>query len=86
MINYLLNKSWKNHHILPIIPDKAISVEIQKDHIVYFNRGMAWENLGDIGKAENDYRQAMKLLPQWMKPKLRLERMLERANEPVNKG
>ena len=47
---------------------------------------MAWENLGDIGKAEKDYRQAMNLLPQWTKPQLRLERMLERSTKPVNNG
>jgi hypothetical protein len=47
---------------------------------------MAWENLGDTGKAENDYRQAMKLLPDWTTPQVRLERMLERAKEPDNNG
>ena len=66
--------------------DKAISLETHKDHIVYYNRGMAWENLGDTEKAEIDYRQAMKLLPDWTTPQLRLERMLERAKELDNNG
>jgi len=39
--------------------DKAISLELSKGHIAYYNRGMAWENLGDTDKAENDYRQAL---------------------------
>ena len=47
---------------------------------------MAWENLRDTEKAEIDYRQAMKLLPDWTTPQLRLERMLERAKESDNNG
>ena len=63
--------------------DKAISLELSKGHIAYYNRGMAWENLGDTDKAENDYRQALELLPEWTTPQLRLKRMLENAKKPV---
>jgi len=66
--------------------DKAISLELSKGHIAYYNRGMAWENLGDTDKAENDYRQAIKLLPEWTTPQLRLKRMLESAKKHVNNG
>lgn len=66
--------------------DKAIELELSKDHIAYFNRGMAWENLGDNVKAESDYRQAIQLSPQWAIPQIRLERMLERAKKKVNNG
>jgi len=47
---------------------------------------MAWENLGDTDKAENDYRQAIELLPEWTTPQLRLKRILESAKKPVNNG
>lgn len=64
--------------------DKAISLELGKVHIAYYNRGMAWENLGDKDKAESDYRQAIDLLPEWTTPQKRLKRMHERTKKHVN--
>ncbi len=55
---------------------KALELEISKGQIAYFNRGMAYEKLGEINKAEADYRKAMELAPDWRDPKNKLELLL----------
>ena len=59
----------------------AIKLALPKDHIAYFNRGMAYENNNEFDNAEVDYRRAIELSPQWALPQLRLERLLRKSRE-----
>jgi tetratricopeptide (TPR) repeat protein len=43
----------------------ALDKNTSKSHIAYFNRGMAYEGLGNLDSAENDYRTATELMPEW---------------------
>ena len=58
---------------------RALSVGLSKDHIAHYNRGMAYEKMGDISNAESDYRRAMELVPEWYLPQARLDQMLART-------
>ena len=60
---------------------KAISLGVSADHIAYYNRGMAYEHLGDLALAERDYRRAIKLSPQWPKPRARLDILLFKVSQ-----
>ena len=42
---------------------KAISMRTSMIHVPYTNRGMAYESIGDLDNAEEDYRAALKILP-----------------------
>jgi tetratricopeptide (TPR) repeat protein len=61
--------------------DHAIELNLSKLHIAYFNRGLAYEKLGEYHKAGEDYRKAMDLSPQWQLPRARLERLQDRINK-----
>ncbi|MBI2969829.1 MAG: tetratricopeptide repeat protein [Gammaproteobacteria bacterium] len=53
----------------------ALDLGLAKDHIAHFNRGMAYEHLGDYSNAESDYRRAAELVPEWHQPPARLDRL-----------
>ena len=59
----------------------AIELTLAQDHIAHYNRGMAYENNNEYAKAEADFRKAMELSPEWFLPRLRLERLLKKAQE-----
>lgn len=59
----------------------ALSLGVTKEHIAYFNRGLAYEKLGNYRKAQADYRTAMDLSPAWQTPRHRLERLQDRLTE-----
>ncbi len=54
----------------------AIEKETTKAHVAYINRGMAYEKIGDVKNAENDYRVALELLPGASLPRVRLDQLL----------
>lgn len=55
--------------------NKALELNISRDHIVYFNRAMVYEKQGKIGAAEADYRHALQLQPGWSLPQEKLDRL-----------
>ena len=62
----------------------AIDRQTSKIHIAHLNRGMAYENLGDIDKAEMDYRAAMEIVPDSALPQVRLDQLLRKKAEALN--
>jgi tetratricopeptide (TPR) repeat protein len=58
----------------------AIQLGLSKEHIAYYNRGLAWEKLKESEKAAADYRRAAELAPAWTQPQEKLERL--RNNPP----
>ena len=59
----------------------ALNIGMKKEHVAYYNRGMAYENLKDYSKAEADYRHAISLLPEWTDPHTKLERVLAKLEK-----
>lgn len=57
---------------------KALELDVQAGHVAYYNRGMAYEHMGQLGLAESDYRQAIKLASGWTQPRVRLDLLLSR--------
>jgi tetratricopeptide (TPR) repeat protein len=45
-------------------------------HQAFYNRGLAWESLGDAAQAELDYREALRYKPDYTSAALALERVL----------
>ena len=58
----------------------AIELGLTKEHIAYYNRGLAYEKMKDAEKAAADYRRASELAPEWDRPQEKLERL--RNNPP----
>jgi tetratricopeptide (TPR) repeat protein len=56
----------------------AMKYEKTKLHVVYLNRGMAYENSGKADLAYNDYTEALKMLPEWHEATKRVDRLLLR--------
>jgi tetratricopeptide (TPR) repeat protein len=56
--------------------NKAMSLELGKMHIAFLNRGLAYEAQGRLAEAENDYRKAIELAPEWTLAQEKLERVL----------
>lgn len=56
--------------------DKALAMGITRRHAVLLNRGMAREARGELAAAEQDYRDALLIAPEWALAKARLERVL----------
>jgi predicted O-linked N-acetylglucosamine transferase (SPINDLY family) len=50
-------------------------------HAAYFNLGTTLTNLGDLVGAEDAYREAIKLAPAFLQPRLNLGSLLERAGQ-----
>jgi tetratricopeptide (TPR) repeat protein len=58
--------------------NKALELNLGRKHIVYFNRGMAYEKLGRTSEAEADYTEALRLMPDWALPKEKLDQLTAR--------
>lgn len=57
---------------------KAMDLGLGRRHIALLNRGMAYEAQGHLEKAENDYREAIELAPEWPLVQQKLDRVLAR--------
>lgn len=55
--------------------DFALKNELPKQHIAFFNRGMAFENAGKKERAAADYERALELAPEWDQVAKRLLRL-----------
>ena len=55
---------------------KALDLNITKDHIAHLNRGMAYEKMGNFDDAEQNYRQALEISPEWPLAQKKLDRLL----------
>jgi tetratricopeptide (TPR) repeat protein len=53
----------------------AIEKNTSLSHVAYLNRGMAYESLGDFVNAENDYKTAAEILPEWIVPQNKLKEL-----------
>ena len=60
--------------------NKALELNISRDHIAYLNMGIVYENIKDYKHAEEYYRRALELFPDWGLAKNKLERLLNRQN------
>lgn len=58
--------------------DRSLAMGITRRHVVLLNRGMAWEARGDLVRAEQDYREALLITPEWALATSRLERVLKK--------
>ncbi len=56
----------------------ALELDIAKKHVAHFNRALAYEKLGEFGKAESDYLTALELAPEWEAAKTKLSRLREK--------
>jgi tetratricopeptide (TPR) repeat protein len=56
----------------------ALEHEEHKLHVVYLNRGMAYENSGKADLAYSDYSEALKIIPEWHEATKRMDRLLLR--------
>lgn len=59
----------------------AINMEFTKEHVALYNRGLAYEKIGELEKAEADYRRAIELVPEWGRAQDKLERILRKRNQ-----
>jgi len=55
---------------------KALDLNISRDYIAHLNRGMAFEKIGEFDNAEENYRRALELQPDWQLAKDKLERLM----------
>lgn len=60
---------------------KALELDVQKKHVIFYNRGLAYEYIDDYINAEADYRRSIELAPDWYLPNEKLERVLEKINK-----
>ena len=65
------------NHMQEAIDDynKAMELELRQTHVVFLNRGMAFESLGQWSNAENDYLSALDISPDWTMAQEKLERV-----------
>ena len=56
--------------------DRSLGMGITRRHVVLLNRGMAYEARGELARAEQDYRDALLIAPEWALATSRLERVL----------
>jgi tetratricopeptide (TPR) repeat protein len=54
--------------------DKGLTLGVKDPEKAFFNRGLAYEGLGDIKAAYKDYSRAAELKPEWLAPKTELAR------------
>ena len=61
---------------------RALAVGVTHPEVVYFNRALAYEDLGDMKRAYLDYKKAADINPQWGAPAKELARFtVARATE-----
>jgi tetratricopeptide (TPR) repeat protein len=53
----------------------ALELGLGKEHIAYYNRGLAYEKMKDTENATADYRRASELAPEWTRPQEKLEKL-----------
>lgn len=58
--------------------DHALELDFARAHIIYLNRGMAYESLGQLARAQQDYLDALALIPEWPPALKKLERVRRR--------
>jgi tetratricopeptide (TPR) repeat protein len=58
--------------------DRALGMEVSRRYAVLLNRGMAFEARGEFDAAERDYREALRLRPDWTLAQSRIDRVLAR--------
>jgi tetratricopeptide (TPR) repeat protein len=63
---------------------QALELGLSKDHIAHYNRAMALERLGILDRAEEDYRRAAELVPDWFQPQARLDRLQRQARQQTD--
>jgi tetratricopeptide (TPR) repeat protein len=54
--------------------NRGIELGTDDPHEAYFNRAIAYEELGDLGAAYRDYTRAAELAPEWALPQVELAR------------
>lgn len=59
----------------------AIELDPSKQYIVFYNRGLAYEKLGEFDKARADYNSALQLMPGWSHAQDKLDRLLNRTGK-----
>ena len=60
--------------------NKALDIGLSQTYVAHLNRGMAYEKLGQLHKAESDYREAIALAPEWKAAQSKLDRVLGKLN------
>ncbi len=60
--------------------NKALDIGLNQTYVAHLNRGMAYEKLGQLHKAEADYREAIALVPDWKVAQSKLDRVLGKLN------
>ena len=55
----------------------ALEMNLDEKHVAYYDMGMAYEKLGNPEAAEQSYRTAIELSPDWTLPQQRLQRLLD---------
>lgn len=75
----------QEHRAAAAAEDFSHALALAPDHPerVYFNRGIAREDLGDFSGAYSDYREAARLNPQWDLPRQELQRFNVTPAVPV---
>lgn len=63
---------------------KALQFNLSKNHIAHLNRGMAYEKLDEYSHAEENYRRALELMPEWSLAQLKLDRLLAKQKQPTS--
>ena len=71
-LEYLQSYDSAAHHF-----SKAIEA-LPYYHQAFFNRGLAYESLGEVEQAELDYREALRFKPDYTAAAIALERVLNR--------
>ena len=61
----------------------ALEKDSQRKHVIYLNRGMAYENSGQIKQAYADYNTALELMPEWATATEKIDRLLRRNPDIV---
>jgi tetratricopeptide (TPR) repeat protein len=61
---------------------RALELESRFHKIAYTNRGMAYENIEQLDKAEADYRQAILLDPEFEIPQQKLQKLQDKLKNP----
>lgn len=54
--------------------ERALGMELSQPERAYFNRGIAYEEMGRLREAYADYRRASELRPGWNEPRVELAR------------
>lgn len=64
--------------------DKAIQLNLRQMHILYLNRGMAYELMGSFDSAEKDYLSALEIAPEWNMAAEKLEQVNKKQLEATS--